>query len=634
MVGKHKTKAPIEKGAGVIPPFGGLFSRIFIASICVALLTIMMVLALFGLYLDRLSTMQAEDRLTRSIEVLAPVIDGAVLTGNASSARQILVNLVEEQGVVCVDYRAPILEVGTPPLVIRLPEDGCQSFNEYDVSFHDVTVLSSSSGTYRFYIDDRYFADGRNQQLGITTIIATGTLLVVLILLAFVFQRLVLTPLRLLQQAMVASRPSKPALSPIIRNDEIGAVARTYNKLAAASRIYFARLEKSQTSLQLSESKFKDMAEISGDWFYEMDADLRFTYISDRFFEIAGFQPDEVIGKTRAEMMAGQVVSAKQKAHLTDLAKRREFKNFEYSLSHAGEDAVILRINGKPLFDDKGTFIGYRGTGTDITDITRDRQLLEEANRNFGESVTYASTIQRGLLPTSQALAELFGEASVIWQPKDLVGGDFYWVGQIGGARYLVFFDCTGHGVPGAFMTLITTSVLEKISAASPFALPAAQMLEQIHRGVSAQLGITEEAVGKDGLDCAVIKLDMSEGQLEFAGASIDLFVTHHSGKVTRYRGNRYSLGYEIHAQARQFDSHRIALAENSFVLITDGLSTQIGEVTKRVLGTRRIIEALEAIGENKPAKLARGLGLLLKNWQGGEERRDDVTIMAFQPHQ
>ncbi len=119
-------------------------------------------------------------------------------------------------------------------------------------------------------------------------------------------------------------------------------------------------------------------------------------------------------------------------------------------------------------------------------------------------------------MPQSHRLEEDFAKVSIVWQPKDVVGGDFYWVGQIGGARYLVFFDCTGHGVPGAFMTLITTSVLEKISAASPLALPAAQMLEQIHRGIVAQLGITQDKVGKDGLDCAVIKLTASEGQLEF----------------------------------------------------------------------------------------------------------------------
>ena len=635
---KGSKKNVIEKGAGTIASFGGLFSRIIASALSTAIVSLIIVTAAFGFYLDRMSTQQAEERLTRSIAVLAPVIDGAVLNNMPQSARQILVNLVEEAGVVCVDYSGPTRDASLPPVVIHLPSGGCQSFNEYDVSFHDVSMTSSSAGTYRFYIDDRYFVDDRNQQLVIMIVIAAGTLLLVFGLLGVVFRNLVLRPLQNLQEAMVASRPSKPALADVMRNDEIGAVSRSYNKLAAASRIYFARLEKSQKGLQESESKFKDMAEISGDWFYEMDADLRFSYISDRFFEIAKIAPDDVIGKTRAEMMAGKILLPKWQEHLDDLTAGRPFKNFEYSIQRPDETAlghgnVIIRVNGKPLFDESGTFIGYRGTGTDVTAITRDKELLEETNRNFGESVSYASSIQRGILPSQQMLSDLFGEVSLMWQPKDLVGGDFYWVGQIGGARYLVFFDCTGHGVPGAFMTLITSSVLEKISAASPFALPAPQMLEQIHRGVTERLGVRQGQSGKDGLDCAVIKLDISEGQLEFAGASLDLFVAHKSGEVTRLRGTRHSLGYETFDTARQFESHRVPLAGNSFILVTDGLATQIGEASKRVLGTRRITEALQEAGDHKPAKLVRALGLLLKRWQGSEERRDDVTILAFRPN-
>ena len=630
--GKKKAEIAAQKGAGVIPLFGGLFSRIVIASLMMAVLTIALVISVFGLYLDRQSTIQAEDRLTRSIAILAPVIDGAVMSDNIASARQILVNLVEEKGVVCVDYSAPAISKDAPLFVIGLPDGGCHSLGQDAQNFHNVTLMSSSAGDYRFLIDDRYFVDDRNQQLFVTGITAAGSLFMVFILLSVVFQRLILTPLRHLQEAMMSSRPAKPALATIMRNDEIGAVSRTYNKLAAASRIYFTRLQNTQKGLRESESKFKDMAEISGDWFYEMDADLRFTYISDRYFEISGLTPEDVIGKTRSQMMQDKMLSPTEQAHLDDLAARRPFKSFEYQLNNQSAEPLTFAINGKPLFDDDGTFIGYRGTGSDVSDITRDRKLLEDTNRNFGESVSYASAIQRGLLPSKSDVESQFGEVSVLWQPKDLVGGDFYWVGQIGGARYLVFFDCTGHGVPGAFMTLITTSVLEKISAASPFALGAPQMLEQVHQGVCEQLGIALEKPGKDGLDCAVIKMDVSEGQMEFAGASLDLFVRDKTGAVTRLRGARHCLGYQIYEQARMFESHRVPLAGNSFVLVTDGLATQIGQMSKRVLGTRRIIEALEAAGDHKPAKLVRTLGMLLKGWQGTEERRDDVTILAFRP--
>ena len=633
MFGKIIDKIPLIKRASQLADSWGLFARIMVAALLIGALAIGLMVSLFSLYFDQMAREEAEARLERSILVLAPVIDGASRNNMPQIARQILSDVVNEDGVICVDYR-PSITTTPSQIVISLPKAGCQSFATDEHQFHEVTIRSQTKSDYRFYIDDRFFADERNLQLGTIALIATSALLVVFILLAFVFQRLILTPLANLQKAMSASRPSKPALAEVFRDDEIGAVSRTYNKLAAASRIYFARLDKSQNLLKDSESKFKDIAEISGDWFYEMDEALRFTYISDRFFEITKIAPADVIGKTRRQMMEGKDITATWQEHLSQLDAHQSFKNFEYAITSADGSDVMLRVTGKPLFDEDGTFMGYRGTGTDITEIIRDRQLLEEANRSFGDSVSYASSIQRCLLPQSQRLEEDFGEVSIVWQPKDVVGGDFYWVGQIGGARYLVFFDCTGHGVPGAFMTLITTSVLEKISAASPLALPAAQMLEQIHRGIVAQLGITQDKVGKDGLDCAVIKLTASEGQLEFAGASLDLFVSNEAGHVTRLRGDRYTLGYQLFSQARDFTNHNVPLAGNSFTLITDGMPTQIGEETKRVLGTRRMVEAMESAGANKPAKIVRSLAFLLKKWQGAQERRDDVTILSFRPYQ
>ena len=220
-----------------------------------------------------------------------------------------------------------------------------------------------------------------------------------------------------------------------------------------------------------------------------------------------------------------------------------------------------------------------------------------------------------------------------MWQPKDLVGGDFYWVKRISNIDYLVFFDCTGHGVPGAFMTLIVTSVLDQIAVSVPAPPPAARMLQLVHDGVCRQLGITAEAPGHDGLDCAVVRLSRSEDALEFAGASIDLFAVSHAGEVTRHRGTRATLGYRIQDKPLELSGHTIQIGDNGFLMSTDGLITQVGEATRRVLGTRRFEEALVAAGTNDPAKLVRAAGRVLKGWQGREDRRDDVSVIVFKPN-
>lgn len=260
-------------------------------------------------------------------------------------------------------------------------------------------------------------------------------------------------------------------------------------------------------------------------------------------------------------------------------------------------------------------------------------RLLEESNRYLNESVQYASTIQRAMLSDRKQIAKKLGKTSVIWQPKDFVGGDFYWFGQIAGADFLIFFDCTGHGVPGALMTLIVISEIEKIAIAADTAPAPPQLLQQIHIGVCQSLGLTDISTpGRDGLDCAAIRFAADASQIAFSGASLDLYLVPETGKTTRLRGTRASLGYQLGLQLPEFETHMAEIAKNSFVIASDGVVTQVGDSSRRAFGSRRFIDTLDAVKGNDPAQLVRGLARALHLWQGAQERRDDVTVLAFKP--
>ncbi|MDJ0948384.1 MAG: PAS domain S-box protein [Alphaproteobacteria bacterium] len=120
-------------------------------------------------------------------------------------------------------------------------------------------------------------------------------------------------------------------------------------------------------ALRDSEERFRDIAEISSDWFWEMDEDLRFSYFSERLTDVTGLDPADILGKTRAEIGRGSVAEEKWRKHLQDLDERRPFRDFRYA--YKGEDGRAQRwsISGTPIFDDHGNFRGYRGTGTDVT---------------------------------------------------------------------------------------------------------------------------------------------------------------------------------------------------------------------------------------------------------------------------
>ena len=129
--------------------------------------------------------------------------------------------------------------------------------------------------------------------------------------------------------------------------------------------------------LRESEQRFRDISEASSDWFWEMDENLRFSYLSDHFTDVTGVAPEMLLGKTREETSIPDVDPDEWETHLANLAAHRSFRDFRHPRSHADGRVVHLSINGKAVFDEDGNFLGYCGTGSDITD----RKLAEEALR-------------------------------------------------------------------------------------------------------------------------------------------------------------------------------------------------------------------------------------------------------------
>ena len=137
-----------------------------------------------------------------------------------------------------------------------------------------------------------------------------------------------------------------------------------------------------EEAIRLSEQRFRDIADVASDWFWEMDADLRFTYITDQVRQVAGLDPSRVVGKTRQEIASNPsgLETPEWTAHFADLAARRPFKGFQYSYTTANGRQYHVNVSGKPIFNADGEFTGYRGTGTDVTNAVKARQAQQMAH--------------------------------------------------------------------------------------------------------------------------------------------------------------------------------------------------------------------------------------------------------------
>lgn len=265
-------------------------------------------------------------------------------------------------------------------------------------------------------------------------------------------------------------------------------------------------------------------------------------------------------------------------------------------------------------------------------------KLQAEKNRHIMHSIDYASVIQRAMLRTSvQALAETLGDGHLVWQPRDVVGGDFHHFCSYSDGWFAAIADCTGHGVPGAFMTLISSSALSSAIVQYGPRDPAALMAE-VNRAIKTMLGqvggLDEPRGSDDGMDAAFLWFDKVNRVLTFAGARIGLFLLRPDGsEVESIDGERMGAGYVDSPADYCWTNQNLAIAPDSLLLVTtDGLVDQIGGQKEIAYGKRRIRDSM--LQHRGATAQALNLAMLddFQAWQGPQSRRDDLTFLSVRP--
>ena len=205
-------------------------------------------------------------------------------------------------------------------------------------------------------------------------------------LLFLIFHMVITRPLIILADGIGRIDPRDPGKTRLEaaeehRDDELGRLSGTVNEFLEASEEHLAERRRSEDALRHSEERFRTIAEVAGDWFWEMDADLHFVYFSPRFAEITGVDPATVIGKSRWEAAGGGWDLENWRRHIADLEARREIRDFEYDFHLPDGQVRQFSVNARPIFDATGAFTGYRGTGTDITARIGAAEALRQAKQ-------------------------------------------------------------------------------------------------------------------------------------------------------------------------------------------------------------------------------------------------------------
>lgn len=270
-----------------------------------------------------------------------------------------------------------------------------------------------------------------------------------------------------------------------------------------------------------------------------------------------------------------------------------------------------------------------------LDELTAAHAELERANAQVLESIRYARRLQDGLLPAPGALDGTMAGIAVLWEPLQVVSGDYCWFERLPDGRCVVaLVDCTGHGVPGAFMTLVVASALDRILHDQNETAPARvlDLLDAMVRERLRQDRQDDTAGSDDGADAAICLWDPAARTLRYAGASIPLLAVGPGG-VSEIRPTRASLGYRSLRPRTAFAETTLSVEPGTtFHLASDGIVGLMGGQPARQFGRTRLHAVLAALPGLDPADQIARVREALDAYRDAEAQRDDITLVAFRP--
>lgn len=262
------------------------------------------------------------------------------------------------------------------------------------------------------------------------------------------------------------------------------------------------------------------------------------------------------------------------------------------------------------------------------SEIEEQKKLIEEKNKDITDSINYAKRIQDAILPEQPLLNKLFVDSFVLFKPKDIVSGDFYWFAEQNGIKIIAAADCTGHGVPGALMSMIGSNILNKLVLEKGITQPEL-ILNELNEEVRTALKQKEStSETRDGMDISIISI--SDNQLQYAGAHRPLFIVSNR-ELQEIKANKFSIGGIQQEENRTFTNHIVTLQKNdALYLSSDGFADQFGGINGKKLMTKTFKELLISIQNKKMNEQKEFLNDAIENWKGPREQVDDILVIGI----
>lgn len=263
--------------------------------------------------------------------------------------------------------------------------------------------------------------------------------------------------------------------------------------------------------------------------------------------------------------------------------------------------------------------------------LMKQQKELHAEHLKTKQSIQYAQRIQGAFLPTKLTRLTTFPDSFVLYMPKDIVSGDFFWCSKHGESRVVAVADCTGHGVPGAFMSVVGSNLMNEIINQQNITCPA-MILAKMHQGIRQKLK-QDESQNDDGMDMSICTIDPHENQsyrLTFAGAKHFMVLINPENKLKILKGDRQSIGGKNTPDNRQFTNQEVLVKSQEMIyLFSDGYIDQ-PQSNRRSIGRKKLQELLLSVADLPLQNQKYLIQTFLEEYMGKTPQRDDITLLGI----
>lgn len=381
-----------------------------------------------------------------------------------------------------------------------------------------------------------------------------------------------------------------------------------------------------------SEQNFRTISETIADAFYLYNLfEQQYEYMSPNCREVLGVNQDffysgDGFVKKMVHIDDRHIIN---KARLG--VKNDRIYDIEYRITKKGKTHWIHE-RGYPIKDIDGKVVKASGVCTDITDEKFTQELIQRQNKDISESIEYAKLIQDATLPEVEEIRTIFQDSFVIYKPKGTLSGDFYIVDNIWNKKHktmpvFLVADCTGHGVPGAILSILCNSLIKQTFTDHEVTSPG-MALDKVREQLNRLFRTKVNEQMKDGMDISFCVFDEDRQILHFAGANSSCVILR-DNEIIEIKGDKQHVGYS--EAEHSFTDHSIQCEPgDNIYLFTDGFTDQFGGDRNKKYMRRHLLDFICKIG-NKPMDLQFELiDREFENWKGSNEQTDDVCVLGI----